>query len=125
MGLVEVPGYIDEYDAYRSKLASLFGWVVVVNILTKIGKVKDREVEISCDNLSTLNRSFWDRVEDKSPSQPYFDILSGLHDIKQNMDTTWKYRHIAGHQEDVVGAMIEYYALLNIDCDIRAKGYWA
>ena len=41
------------------------------------------------------------------------------------MDTTWNYRHVAGHQEDVAGAALDRWAVLNIECDVRAKGYWA
>ena len=41
VGLVEVHGYDDEHDAYRSELSGLFGLVVAVNILQKIGDVND------------------------------------------------------------------------------------
>ena len=125
VGLVEVPGHDDEHDAYRSELAGLFGLVIAVNTLLEIGKISTGEIEVGCDGLSALHRSFWHEVEDISSANAHFDILSELHGVKKGMDVNWKYRHIAGHQEDVAGAVLDRWALLNIECDIRAKDYWA
>ena len=125
VGLVEVHGYDDEHGAYRSELAGLFGLLVAVNILQKIGDFNDGEVEIGCDELSALRRSFWNGEEDTSSGQPHFDILSGLHGIKREMLTVWKYRHIAGHQEDSEGEILNRWSPLNIECDMRSKGYWS
>ena len=75
--------------------------------------------------MSALHRSFWHSDEDISSSQPHFDILSGLHGLKRELEITWDYRHIAGHQEDVEGAELDKWAILNIECDVRAKGYWS
>ena len=41
------------------------------------------------------------------------------------MTTVWKYRHIAMYQEGAEGAILGRWALLNIECDTRAKGYWS
>ena len=65
-GLVEVPGHDDKHNAYIVELAGLFGWVVVVNILQKIGEVHNGEVDIGYDRLSTLQCSFWNGEEDIS-----------------------------------------------------------
>ncbi len=45
--------------------------------------------------------------------------------MKRELDTAWAHRYIAGHQEDVAGAELDSWALLNIECNVRAKGYWA
>ena len=79
VGLAEVPGQEDEHDAYRSELAGLFGLVVAVKTLTELGDIKNGVVEVGCDGLSALHRSFRHGVEDICSSQPHFDILSGLH----------------------------------------------
>ena len=113
VGLVEVHGYDDKHGAYRSELAGLFGQMVVVNILQKVGDVNDGDVEIGCGELSTLQRNFWNGEEDISSGQPNLDILSGLH------------RHIAGYQEDAEGGILNRWSLLNIECDIGSKGYWS
>ena len=94
-------------------------------MVTEIGDFRTGGIEVGCDRLSTLNCGFWHRDEDRSSNQPHFDILSGLHGLKRNMDITWDYRYIAGHQEDVKGAELDRWAILNIECDVRAKGYWA
>ena len=33
-------------------------------------------------------------------------------------------RHIKGHQDDIEKADLDKWALLNIECDLRAKEYW-
>ena len=55
-------------------------------MLMKIGKMNTGEVEIGCDGLSALQRSFWNELDDISSSQAHFDILSGLHSIKREME---------------------------------------
>ena len=101
VGLTEVPGQNDEHDAYRSELVCLFSLVVVVKTLTSLGEIRNAGIEVGCDVLSALRRSFWHRDEDTPSRQPHFDILSGLHGLKRNLDTTWDYRYIAGHHKDV------------------------
>ena len=98
---MKVPGQGSEHDSYRSELVGLFGMVVTVKIIISLGNISKRGIEIRYDGLSALNRSFWYRDEDISSSQPHFDILSGLHGLKREIDTVWTYRYIAGHQEDV------------------------
>ena len=65
------------------------------------------EVEVGCNGLSTLQRTFWNVCEDISSAQAHFDILSGLYGIKRGAGETWRYRHIAGNQEDVAGALLD------------------
>ena len=40
VGLIDVPGFSDEHDAYRSELAGLYGLVRVTTMLQEIGQVK-------------------------------------------------------------------------------------
>ena len=124
VGLVEVLDHDDGHDAYIRKLVDLFGLLVVMNILTTLGKVKEGGVEIECDGLSTFHCSFWDGVEDISSAQPHFDILSELHGIKREMVTVWRYMHITGHQEDTQKEILDRWALLNIACGMYAEAYW-
>ena len=35
----------------------------------------------------------------------------------------WLTRHIKGHQDEVEGAELDRWALLNVECDLRAKTY--
>ena len=75
--------------------------------------------------MSAPQRSFWNGEEDISSEQPHFDILSGLHGIKREVLTVWKYRHIAGHQEDSEGTILNIWSLLNIEYDMKSKEYWS
>ena len=123
--LTEVPGQEDEHALYRSELAGLFGLVATVKTLTALGDVRHIGIEVECDGLSALHRSFWHKEENIFSSQTHFDCLSGLHGLNRELDTTWVYRHIAGHQEDVAGAELDRWALMNIEFDVRAKDYWS
>ena len=58
VGLAEVPRQEDGYDAYRSELAGLFSLVVGVKILTEVGDIRNGGIEVRCDGLSALHRSF-------------------------------------------------------------------
>ena len=58
VGLAEVPGQEDEHDACRSELVGLFGLVVAVKTLTALDDVRHGGIEVGCDSLSTLHRSF-------------------------------------------------------------------
>ena len=40
VGLIDVPGFSDEHDAYRSELAGLYGLVRMTTLLQEIGQVK-------------------------------------------------------------------------------------
>ena len=59
VGLTEVPGQEDEHDACRSELVGLFGLVVALKTLTVLGDVRNCGIEVGCDGLSALHRSFW------------------------------------------------------------------
>ena len=62
VGIIDVPGYEDEYDAYRSEITGLYGIVAAVGMLEKIGNIEGSHVEVECDGMSVLHRSF--EVED-------------------------------------------------------------
>ena len=121
VGLIDVPGHDDEHDAYRSEIAGLYGIVMAVNMLMKIGNISGAKIEVGCDGLSALHRSFWANEADISCTNAHFDLLSGIHGLKRDMDVTWTYRHIPGHQDNIPLANLDRWAILNIECDYRAK----
>ena len=120
MGLIDVPGHDDEHDAYRSEIAGLYGIVMAVSMLVKIGNISGARIEVGCDGLSALHRSFWANEEDISCTNAHFDLLSRIHGLKRIMDVTWTYRHIPGHQDNIPLTNLDRWAILNIKCDYRA-----
>ena len=66
IGLIDIPGRKKQHDAYRSELGGLYGIVTAVEILAEISKLKDGGIEIGCDGMSALNRSFWVDMDDIS-----------------------------------------------------------
>ena len=63
-------------------------------------------------------------MNDISCTQPHFDLLSGIHGMKEESNIKWTSRHIKGHQDNDEYADLDKWALLNIECDIRAKQFW-
>ena len=121
VGIIDVPGHDDEHNAYRSELAGLYGIVTAFEILVKIGNISGAQIEVGCNRLSALHISFWANKDDISCNQAYFDIISGIHGLKRNMYVKWLYRRIPGHQDDTPLENLDRWAILNIECDYRAK----
>ena len=123
IGLIDVPGGDKDHDAYRSELGGLYGIVSAVKILEDIGGIKSGEIEIGCDGMSALNRAFWVEKEEISSKQAHFDIISGIHGLTEESNIQYLTRHIKGHQDDRSEADLDRWALLNIECDLRAKHF--
>ena len=92
MGLIEVPGFSDEYDAYQSELAGSYGLARAAILPKDIGKVNGGGIEIGCDGLSALKRSFQVGPEEISSKQAHFDMISGIHGVLRNTNITWQRR---------------------------------
>ena len=123
IGLIDVPGNIDEHDAYRSELAGLYGIGKAVSLLEDIGHIESGKIEVGYDGLSALRRCFNVGSDEISSRQAHFDILSGMHGYLLESNLEWVPRHIKGHQDDISEAELDRWAHLNIECDLRAKDY--
>ena len=84
--MIEVPGFDDENDAYSIKIAGLYGIVVAVDILLKVGNIEREHIDVGCDGLSVLNESKRAQSEDMSSNQVQLDLLSGMYGIKRILD---------------------------------------
>ena len=107
VGLVEVPGFSDEHDAYRSELAGLYGLILAVKLIVTIGSISSGSIEIGCDGLSALNRGFDTTDDDISSKHSHFDILSGILGMRRAIPIQWKTRHIKGHHDDDKEAILD------------------
>lgn len=50
-------------------------------------------------------------------------MLSGIHGMIRDTSITWTSRHVKGHQDDGAEESLDNWAMLNIECDYRAKGF--
>ena len=116
MALIDVPEYDDDHDLYR-------GIVTVVNILVKVGNIEEECIDVGCDGLSVLNRSFCCGVDNISIKKAYFVFLSGLHEMLNDIDMKWICRYILGRQDNVAEVDLDRWGLLNIEYGYRAKWY--
>ena len=124
VGLINVPGHDDDHNAHRSEIDGIYGIVMSVSMLVKIGNISGAKIEVGCDGLSALHMFFWANEEDISCTHTHFDILSGAHGLKRTMDVTWIYRHILGHQDDIPLANVDKWVILNIECDYSTNILW-
>ena len=60
-------------------------------------------------------------MDDISSTQACFDLLSGLHGIKLEMDIPRGYRDIPDNQDDTYEEGLDRWVLLNIEYDYRTK----
>jgi hypothetical protein len=76
LGMNVVPGHPDDQSTYRSELAGLI--VLLVILLCSWSGILSGAIEIGCDGLSALSKSFdsW-HLE---PANPHFDMLSSFDD---------------------------------------------
>jgi hypothetical protein len=93
LGMNVVPGHPDDQRAYRSELAGLFAIVLLVNLLCSWAGILSGAIEIGCDGLSALSKSFdsWPL----EPADPHFDMLSSLRSMIASSPITWTTRHVA------------------------------
>ena len=62
-------------------------------------------------------------TEEISSKQAHFDIISGIHGLTEESNIQYLTRHIKGYQDDISEADLDRWALLNIECDLRAKQF--
>ena len=123
IGLIEVPGHEDEQDSYRSELAGLYGIVLVLELLESYSTNIKGHIVIACDGKGALHKAF-DTQFKASTKLPHFDILGGIHNMRNKIKCIMLPVHVKGHQDEQPQKDINRLGILNIECDLRAKLYW-
>lgn len=123
VGLIDVHGHDNKHDAYMSEITGIYGIVMDVGMLVKIGGISRAKKEVVCDGLSVLHRAFWVGEDNILCTQSHFDLLSEIYGLKCNMDVWWSYRHIPGHQDEIPILNLDRCAIFNIECHYKAKGF--
>jgi hypothetical protein len=119
-----VPGNPDAQNLYRSELAGIFGQLTLVNVICKVHNITHGSITIcGCDGMSALTKVFNDDVAVNIDGSQ-FDLLSAARSALKDSPISWTFRHIQGHQDDLIDAELDRWALLNIEMDSLAKMHW-
>jgi hypothetical protein len=119
------PGTDDDQSSYHSELSGLFGVLVMVHFICEQFAITDGAIEVGCDCKSALRHVFG-----KGPSfnpgitDTDYDLHSVIRKMLENSPITWKWRHVAGHQDNDGIEELDRWARLNIEMDSLAKVYW-
>ena len=119
MGANVIPGAILDQSSYRSKLGGIYAMILLVEQLCLQHHIESGSIEIGCDGLEALLKSFGDF------NLPYkavdYDLLAAIRVKLEKSPLLWKHRHIKGHQDDKATNFLDRWALLNIEMDLLAK----
>jgi hypothetical protein len=120
------PGTPDDQTSHRSELAGLFGIVVMVNLVCEHFEITEGAVEVGCDSQNALRHVFGQGAgfEAKIKDVDY-DLRSAIRKLLEKSPIQWKWRHVAGHQDDDGIEELDRWAALNIEMDSLAKVYWS
>ena len=118
-----VPGHSDTQSSYRSKLAGIFGQVLMINTICRLHGITQGSIVSGCNGEEALHKSFSPHHAARTKGSQ-FDLLSAIRAAIKSSPITWKFRHIKGHQDEEVDATLDRWAILNIQMDSLAKMYW-
>ena len=118
-----VPGHAKDQSAYRSELSGLYAIIIMVEAVCNVFEIKSGAVEIGCDGISALRQGIVD-TDTINPHQPQFDLIAAIRGALRRVPIAWKPRHVKGHQDDDESAVLDRWASINIEMDLKAKEHW-
>jgi hypothetical protein len=118
-----IPGESIFQDSYRGELGGIFAAIVVTELLRKFAGIDTATAEIGCNGQEALRNAFEEFP--LHPGQSQFDMLSAIHQRLHFSPLKWKYRHVIGHQKNIIGHQLTWWENLNEDMDSAAKAHWA
>jgi hypothetical protein len=117
----QTPGRKEDMNSYRCELAGLLTCVITLNAICFLHNITDGKVTIGCDNEAAL----WEALSNERPSstQPSNDLIQAIQHQVHKSPVKWVGKHVKGHQDEKDNAVLDEWALANIDMDRRAKEY--
>ena len=122
-GSCVVPGQAQDQSAYRSELSGLYAIAVMVEAVCKVFRIQSGSIEIGCDGISALRQATAE-TDLSNPHLSQFDLIAAIRHIIHRTPIKWKARHVKGHQDDDETIVLDRWALINIDMDLKAKEHW-
>ena len=121
-GSMVCPGSTEIQSAYRSELAGLYGICCVLWALRQRFQC-DISAIIGCDGLSAIRSCDLDH-DLINVNQDHFDLISACRHLLRQAKIKVLWKHIKGHQDDQADAVLDRWALRNIEMDTLAKDWW-
>jgi hypothetical protein len=122
-GRCSVPGPAEWQGAYRSELCGLLGIIYCAITLAKKKGITTGKLRVGCDGLSALRQVMAYGIT-HTPLQRHFDMISAIRRLIRDSPIDIELFHVEGHQDDDAEAMLDRFALMNIDMDAAAKAHW-
>jgi hypothetical protein len=123
LGAHATPGHPSDINPYRSELGGILAIVVLVESIATFHDIQQGTIELGCDCESGITSIFTHTYD--TPKQPHYDLI---HEIRRKIASskiTWKYRHVAGHQDKHIPVhLLDMWGQLNVEMDSIAKVYW-
>jgi hypothetical protein len=118
------PGDPRDQSAYRSELSGIYAQVFSAYTLALQFGITDGSMTLGCDGESALYQCFL-RPQDVTTSSKHFDMINAIRQLVRQCKFKIIPHHVKGHQDDNPDAILDDWALLNIEMDRRAKEHWA
>jgi hypothetical protein len=117
----QTPGRKEDMNSYRCELAGILTCVITLNAVCNRHNIKEGRVTIGCDNEAAL----WEAFSNEQPSstQPSNDLIQAIKHQVTKSPVHWVGKHVKGHQDSNENAVLDDWAIANIDMDRRAKEY--
>ncbi len=121
-GQLDVPGIPSVQCSHRSELMGILGVLYFINGLCNESRLTQGCIELGCDGegaVTTMQEILQWNVKSSSK---HFDILRSIQHLMRNSPITWKFRHVKGHQDDLLTyEELDRWAQLNVEADALAK----
>jgi len=86
-------------------------------------KVTTGKARVGCDGDSALKEVTKADIA-VSPNQRHYDLISGIRRLLREAPISIELFHVKGHQDDDPTAVLDRFALMNVEMDTAAKAHW-
>jgi hypothetical protein len=123
IGRVIAPGAESDQSAYRSELSGILAVMIMVKNLCLYHNITDGAVELACDGLSAIDKSF-SYVSLLHIDEPNYDLITAIKHQWKYSPLLWRVRHVKGHQDEHTDLQnLDRWGKLNVEMDRLAKSF--
>ncbi len=121
IGRVISPGTGSDQSAYRSELSGILAIMMMVKHICSYHHITDESVELACDRLSALNKTF-SQVSILQLDDPNYDLIVAIKHQWLYSPLLWKITHVKGQQDNYVAVrQLDRWGQLKVEMDLLAK----
>jgi hypothetical protein len=124
IGANGVPGKVNKGDSHRCELSSIFGIIIMFNVLVQTFDISEGAIHIACNNEQALAVLHPDFLPNQSKAN--FDFVNACQGLLCKSPLAWTCKHVNGHQD-----MKQQHKILsrlerpNVHMDKLAKCIWS